>query len=187
MTLESDAADPPDQGRFAFRCSVRTCYSPIMLRKELVDEETTGAVIGVFFEVYNTLGYGFLQHVYIAAMERELRDRGHSVGREVGVNVYYKGVVVASQRLDMVVDEKVVVEIKSTSQLAPTAPRQLYNYLKATNLQVGLLLHFGPEPKFHRQLSPKKERPLPTRDAGVDSTIPTAPDPANPANPLQTS
>jgi GxxExxY protein len=121
----------------------------------LIEEELTRSVIGAFFDVYNTLGYGFLAHVYALALERELLDRGHRVGREVSVNIVYKGLPLTSQRLDFVVDEKLVVEAKSTQTLPAFAPRQLYNYLRATNLAVGLLLHFGPEPKFHRLISPR--------------------------------
>jgi len=125
----------------------------------LIEEELTGSVIGAFFDVYNTLGYGFLEHVYALALERELLDRGHRVGREVSVNISYKGIILTSQRLDFVVDEKLVVDTKSTQTLPPFAARQLYNYLRATNLVIGLLLHFGPEPKFHRLVS---SRPPPT-------------------------
>ena len=124
----------------------------MMPRAALLNEALTRSVIGAFFEVYNTLGYGFLEHVYLVAMERELLSRGHRVGREVGVRVFYKGEGLTTQRLDMLVDERLVIELKSTSRLPLGATRQLYNYLRATNLEVGLLLHFGPEPKFHRQL-----------------------------------
>ncbi len=117
---------------------------------KLIHEELTGSVIGAFFEVYNSLGYGFLEHVYVAALERELRARGHEVGREVTVAIHYKGEPIAHQRLDMVVDEMLVVETKSTRDLHPSAVRQLFNYLRATGLEVGLLLHFGPEPRFYR-------------------------------------
>lgn len=124
----------------------------MMPRAALLNEALTRSVIGAFFEVYNTLGYGFLEHVYLVAMERELLSRGQRVGREVGVRVFYKGEGLTTQRLDMLVDERLVIELKSTSRLPVSATRQLYNYLRATNLEVGLLLHFGPEPKFHRQL-----------------------------------
>ena len=116
----------------------------------LLERETTDQVIGAFFDVYNTLGFGFLEHVYSMALERELVARGRMVGREVSISIQYKGDVLTSQRLDMVVDERVVVEIKSTQVLPPTALRQVQNYLRATNLQVALLLHFGPEPRFQR-------------------------------------
>ena len=116
----------------------------------LLERETTEQVIGAFFDVYNTLGFGFLEHVYSMALERELVARGRLVGREVSISIQYKGDVLTAQRLDMVVDERVVVEIKSTQVLPPTALRQVQNYLRATNLQVALLLHFGPEPRFQR-------------------------------------
>jgi len=87
-------------------------------------------------------------------MERELRSRGHEVGREVGVRILYKGEELGIQRLDMIVDGVLVVEIKSTHRLSPEAPRQVYNYLKASSLPIGLLLHFGPEPRFYAQARP---------------------------------
>jgi GxxExxY protein len=123
-----------------------------MIRDGLLEEKLTQSAIGAFFEVYNTLGYGFLEHVYVLALERELRARDHAVDREVGVHVMYKGTTLTSQRLDMIVDGKLVVEVKSTRELHKAAPRQLYNYLRATNLEVGLLFHFGPQPAFHRQI-----------------------------------
>jgi len=117
---------------------------------ELLEEELTHSVIGGFYEVYNTFGYGLLEQVCMAALERELRARGHAVGREVHVPVFYKGEEIARQRIDMIVDERLVVEAKATQELHKSASRQVYNYLRVTRLQVGLLLHFGPEPSFHR-------------------------------------
>ncbi len=90
--------------------------------------------------------------IYVSALERELRDRGHSVARELGVWVMYKGQHLATPRLDLVVDGKLIVEVKSGQNLPPVAIRQLFNYLKSTSLEVGLLLHFGPQPKFYRQV-----------------------------------
>jgi GxxExxY protein len=117
---------------------------------KLIEEQLTESVIGGFYGVYNTLGFRFLEQVYMAALERELRARGHAVGREVWVPVLYKGEEISRQRIDMVVDERLVIEAKSTHELHKSAPRQVYNYLRATRLQVGLLLHFGPEPAFYR-------------------------------------
>ncbi|HEY8175837.1 MAG TPA: GxxExxY protein [Gemmatimonadaceae bacterium] len=115
----------------------------------LIEEELTYSVIGASHEVYNTLGFGFLEHIYVQGMERELRARGHKVSREVGVVVMYKGDELGTQRLDMVVDDKLVVEVKSTYELHKAASRQLFNYLRATRLEVGLLLHFGPNGVGH--------------------------------------
>jgi GxxExxY protein len=116
----------------------------------LIEEAVTRSIIGAFYRVYNKLGFGFLEGLYVAALERELNARGHDVGREVGVRVMYDGIELGLQRLDLIVDHRVVVEAKSTSQLHRHATRQVYNYLRATHLEVGLLLHFGPEPRFFR-------------------------------------
>jgi GxxExxY protein len=124
-----------------------------MPRIELIEKALSHSVIGAFFEVYNTLGFGFLEHVYVMALERELIARGHRVAREVYVSVYYKGHELADQRIDMLVDDKLIVEVKATYLLPRIAPRQVYNYLKATKLEVGLLLHFGPSPMFYRLIS----------------------------------
>ena len=136
-----------------------------MARVQLIHEPLTRSVIGAFFEVYNALGFGFLEQVYVLAMERELVARGHQVTREVAVRVCYKGVALGTQRLDMIVDDVLILETKSTYDLHRAATRQLYNYLRATNLEVGLVLHFGPEPKFYRMICgnrpPSKNPPDP--------------------------
>jgi GxxExxY protein len=121
-----------------------------MSETKLIEEELTRDAIGAFYEVYNTLGFGFLEHIYVMALERELRNRGHDVRREVGIRVMYKGDELAYQRMDMIVDDRLIIETKSTYELHKAARRQLYNYLRATHLEVGLLFHFGPQPRFYR-------------------------------------
>lgn len=121
---------------------------------QLFEPDLTHSVIGAFYEVYNHLGFGFLEHLYVMALERELRTRGHQVGREVGVRVMYKGEELGIQRLDMIVDEKLVVEVKAMLTLHKDAGRQVYNYLRASNLEIGILLHFGREARFSVQLCP---------------------------------
>ena len=91
-------------------------------------------------------------------LERELRARGHEVGREVSVPIMCKGELLGNQRLDMIVDRKLVVETKSTYDLHKAATRQVFNYLHATSLEVGLLLHFGPEPQFYRLICQNSQR-----------------------------
>lgn len=120
----------------------------------LVDGPLTGSIIGGYYEAYNTLGYGFLESVYVEAMVRELVAGGHRVAREVAVRVHYKGEPIAWHRIDLLVDGRVVVECKAGDHLAPTARLQVYNYLKATGLEIGLLLHFGPKPRVFRIYSP---------------------------------
>ena len=129
-----------------------------MARGELTHERLTHSVIGAFFEVYKTLGFGFLEHVYREALERELLDRSRAVQKEVLVPIWYKGAVLSTQRVDLIVDNAVLVEIKSTEVLPSSARRQLLNYLSATSFQVGLLLHFGPKPRFFRQVHSQKSQ-----------------------------
>src|SRR5215210_7942739 len=127
-----------------------------MLRTRLIHERLTHSVIGAFYEVYYTLGYGFLEHVYVASLTRELRSRRHDIGSEVSVPVFYKGEKVARQRLDMIVDQQLVVEVKSTRTLHEGSVRQVEHYLRATTLELGHRLHFGPQPRFYRVISTNK-------------------------------
>ena len=137
-------------------CDASTC---VMDKRKLIEERRTGSVIGAFFEVYNNLPFGYLESLYATALERELTSRGHRVAREFGVRVYYKGEEIGFHRIDMLVDDVIVVEVKSTRRLDECASRQLLNYLRATNLEVGLLLHFGPEPKFYRVICENERKP----------------------------
>jgi GxxExxY protein len=135
---------------------------PIHRPGGLIEEQLTYSVIGSFLHVYNRLGFGFLEHVYAAALELELRKRGHDVAREFSVEVRYDGVPIARQRLDMVVDQRLIVEIKATEKLHKDAIRQLFNYLRATALDIGLLLHFGREPKFYRVICNNDRQAIPS-------------------------
>lgn len=119
---------------------------------DLIEGELSRSVIGAFYEVYNEMGYGFTEYLHARGMQAELLYRGHNVAREVSVPVYLKDWVLGDQRIDMIVDDKLIVEIKSTHQLPKSVGRQLYNYLRCTDLEVGLLLHFGPKAAFYRQI-----------------------------------
>jgi GxxExxY protein len=130
----------------------------------LIEERRTHSIIGAFYGVYRALGFGFIENVYVLAIERELLARKHRVAREVSVPVIYKGYELCTQRLDMIVDDKVIVEIKSTYDLHPIAKRQLYGYLRNTKLEVGLLLHFGRQPVFYRLVSSNSHRSANRRD-----------------------
>jgi GxxExxY protein len=117
---------------------------------KLLAADFTHSVVGAFFAVYNYYGYGLVESVYAGALEYELVDRGHVVARELAVQVDYKGRHVAWQRLDMVVDNRLILEIKATEKLPLFATRQLVNYLRVSPFRLGLLLHFGPEARFQR-------------------------------------
>jgi GxxExxY protein len=119
---------------------------------ELKYSNVTQRVIGVFFAVYNELGAGFLESVYVQALAIELLQAGLSVQREKPLSVWFRGSVVGNFRADLIVAEVVLVEAKSCSRLNHLHQAQTLNYLRATSLEVGLLLNFGPKPEFRRLL-----------------------------------
>jgi len=126
----------------------------------MLEREPTNQVIGAFFEVYNHLGFGFLERVYADALEHELLVRSRKVQREVAIPMWYKRKQLSPQRVDMIVDDKILIEIKSTRVLPTEAERQLLNYLRASSLPVGLLLHFGSKPRFLRRVYTDKRQLL---------------------------
>jgi len=134
-------------------------------RENLIESELTRAIIGAFYDVYAELGFGFLERIYSLALECLLVDRGHRVDREAAIPVYFRGRKLADQRVDMIVEGKVVVECKSSARLPAFAERQLLNYLRATDIQVGMLLHFGPSPQFYRAVSSQRSTRSKDRDA----------------------
>ncbi|HVX42224.1 MAG TPA: GxxExxY protein [Gemmatimonadaceae bacterium] len=121
-------------------------------RRTLLEEQLTRSIIGAFYTVYNKLGYGILEHVYAAALEIELKRRGHAVAREYTASVYYDGIEIGHHRLDMVVDDRVVIENKARERLHDNFIQQLESYLAATKFQVGLFLHYGRSAKFYRRI-----------------------------------
>ena len=118
----------------------------------LLEGNTTRVLIGAFYAVYNGLGGGFLEHVYENAMLFELRDRGLFAMQQVSIDVRYRGNVVGSYRADLVVPDKVLIEIKAAKMLTAIDEAQLHHYLKATGIPVGLLLNFGPRPQVIRRI-----------------------------------
>ena len=128
-------------------------FSESTRRIELREGQLTGVIISAFYEVYNRLGTGLLEKAYAGALQHELELRGLTVRREVLAEIEYKDKIVARHRTDMVVEDRVVVELKSTKHLNTEDHRQLLNFLRATRWEVGLLLHFGPRPLFYRMVS----------------------------------
>ena len=109
-------------------------------------------VIGVFFETYNELGFGFLESVYENAFALQLEQAGLRVNRQHPIVVRFKGHVVGEFRADLLIEDVLLVEIKSVKLLTPIHEAQLLNYLKATSIHVGLLVNFGPRPTFRRRI-----------------------------------
>jgi GxxExxY protein len=115
-------------------------------------QEITDKVIKIFYKVYGQLGYGFLEKVYENAMMIELKKEGLPATAQSPIKVSYEGEVVGEYFADILVDHKVIVEIKGAKGLASENEAQLLNYLKATDVEVGLLLNFGPKPEVKRKL-----------------------------------
>lgn len=114
--------------------------------------ELTDRIICAFYNVYNTLGYGFLEKVYENALVLELEKNDVEVKSQWPIQVRYNGESVGEYFADLLVAQKVVVEIKVGKTIAPAHEAQLLNYLKATNIEVGLLLNFGPKAEFQRKI-----------------------------------
>ena len=122
----------------------------------LLHSETTNLIVKAYYNVYNKLGYGFLERVYENAMMIELDKLGLSVEKQKKINVYYDDDLVGEYFSDILVNEKIILELKAAKQITQKHNAQLLNYLKATNIEVGLLLNFGKKPSFKRQLFENK-------------------------------
>lgn len=116
----------------------------------LKHEALTETIIGVFYDVYNELGHGFLESVYQEAMQMALREAGFRIERQKPVPVYFRGEKVGVFFADLVVDSTVILELKVARTIERIHEAQLRHYLKATDLEVGLLLNFGESPQFRR-------------------------------------
>jgi GxxExxY protein len=110
----------------------------------------TDKVIRAYYEVYNTLGFGFLESVYESAQEITIRDLGLSVARQAPITVSFRGQCIGDFRADLLVESAVIVELKAASTMVAGHEAQILNYLRASSIEVGLLLNFGPKPEFKR-------------------------------------
>ncbi len=118
----------------------------------LLHDEVTDRIIKSYYAVYNKLGYGFLEKVYENAMMIELRKQGLEAVKQKSITVFYDEEVVGDYYADILVEEKVILELKAASSLAEEHEAQLVNYLKATDKEVGLLLNFGKKPEIARKI-----------------------------------
>ena len=125
---------------------MNTDYQDIKYKK------LTEKIIKVFYNVYNKLGYGFLEKVYENAMMIEMRKEGIPAVSQYAIKVYYENNIVGEYFADILVADKVIVEIKAARNIAVENEAQLLNYLKATDIEVGLLLNFGPKPEIKRKV-----------------------------------
>src|ERR1700724_708242 len=112
--------------------------------------ELTDQIIGVFYDVYNELGFGFLESVYRNSLHLALLEKGLIVEPEVSVAVFFRGKTVGDFRADLLVNKSVLLELKTAETILPIHEAQVLNYLRATSLELGLLLNFGPKPQVRR-------------------------------------
>jgi GxxExxY protein len=112
-------------------------------------EEITEKIIGIFYDVYNELGHGFLESVYEQSMAIALREAGQVV-QQAPITVYFRGQMVGEFRADLMVDDCVLVELKAARAIESAHEAQVMNYLRATRIEIGLLMNFGPKPEFKR-------------------------------------
>lgn len=123
-------------------------------------EEISEKIIGAFYNVYNALGYGFLEKVYENAFMVELTKSGLSCLKQVPIKVYYEGVTVGEYFADIVVEDVIILELKATEELHEEHEFQIINYLKATDIEVGYLFNFGKRPHFKRKIFSNSRKSL---------------------------
>jgi GxxExxY protein len=112
----------------------------------------TDPIIAAFFDVYNEIGYGYVESVYHTCLTIALRGRGLLTHQELPLEVFFRGRIVARFRADLVVERSVIVELKSCRTILPEHEVQIMNYLRCTAVEVGLILNFGPKPQIKRSI-----------------------------------
>ena len=124
--------------------------------RALVEADLTQRVIGLFYNVYNELGAGFVESVYASALAIALCEAGINATREVPLVVHFRGRSVGEFRADFVVETRLILEIKAIDRLTAIHESQLINYLKTSGIHIGLLLNFGPRAEFKRRIFDQK-------------------------------
>lgn len=119
-------------------------------------KEETDRIISAFYDVYNALGYGFLEKVYQNALYQELKRRGFKCDAQHQIKVYFKGCEVGEYFADIIVNDCIILELKAVETLCRDHELQLVNYLKATHIELGLLLNFGEHPQIRRKVYDNK-------------------------------
>lgn len=125
---------------------------------ELLHKDLTDLILKTYYEVYNELGYGFLEKVYQNSLFIELKNKGLDVVAQKKINVYYKGILVGDYYADLIVNDTIILELKATDCLVEEFENQLINYLRSTDYEVGLLLNFGKKPEFKRKIFENKRK-----------------------------
>ena len=119
---------------------------------QLAHGDLTREIIGAFHDVYNDLGHGYVESVYVRSLMVALGDRGISYEREAPLIVRFRGTIVGTFRVDLLVERTIIVEMKTGEKIVPVHERQLLNYLRASRLSVGLVLNVGERPSVRRMI-----------------------------------
>jgi GxxExxY protein len=120
--------------------------------EKYMHSELTSKIINCYYKVYNALGYGFTEKVYERALIIELKSAGFTIKNQAMLKVYYANQVVGEYFADLIIDDKVILELKAADVLISEFEAQLDNYLRATEMEVGLLMNFGPKPEVRRRV-----------------------------------
>ena len=123
-----------------------------MNNSNYLHSDLTAICLNAFFKVYNSLGLGFLEKVYVTALVMELKKAGLVALREVPIDVFYEKIKIGVYFSDIIVNNKVIIEVKAAEALNPAHEAQLINYLKASEIEVGLLFNFGKKPETIRRV-----------------------------------
>lgn len=127
---------------------------------DLLHKEISEKIIKCYYKVYNTLGYGFLERVYERALAIELSKAGFEVKCQFPINVFYDNEIVGEYYADLLVNDLIIIELKAAVSLSDEHECQLLNYLKATNIELGLLMNFGKEADYKRKIFMNKYKKL---------------------------
>jgi GxxExxY protein len=119
---------------------------------KIIHQELSNKIIYCFYKVYNKLGFGFLEKVYLNAMMIELTRSGFTVEKQKQIKVYYDDLIIGEYYADIIVENTIILELKAAEGLIEEHELQLINYLKATEKEIGLLLNFGKKPEFRRKI-----------------------------------
>ena len=133
----------------------------------LKHRQLTEKIIGTFYDVYNELGHGFIESVYEKSLAIALREEGFEVFQQVAIPVWFRGIQVGDFDADLMIEQTVIAELKSARSIDPAHVAQLLNYLKATEIEVGLLLNFGPKPELKRLVFENSRKRSPSTGPGI--------------------
>jgi GxxExxY protein len=137
-------------------------------QRGLKHHELTDKIIGVFYDVFNELGHGFLESVYEEAMALALSQAGLQVARQYPLKVTFRGCVVGDFRADLIVEHSLILELKAATGIDPGQEAQLLNYLRASEIEVGLVLNFVPKPQFRRMVFENFRKQIAGRTRAAD-------------------